>query len=85
MEECVLGTYTQLPLVLGYAITIHKSQGKTLDSVKIDFDRGAWLPGQAYTALSRVRKVGDIYLTRHIYSSDIRHNDRVQKFFGAFA
>ncbi|MCQ2562558.1 MAG: AAA family ATPase [Alphaproteobacteria bacterium] len=85
MEECVLGTYTQLPLVLGYAITIHKSQGKTLDSVKIDFDRGAWLPGQAYTALSRVRNVEDIYLTRHIYSSDIRHNDRVQKFFGAFA
>ena len=81
IEVCLLGTYVQLPLTLGYAITIHKAQGKTLDSVRIDLDSGAWIPGQTYTALSRVRRVEDIQLTRNIFKSDIRHHYRVKSFF----
>ncbi|MBE6457939.1 MAG: hypothetical protein E7011_04000 [Alphaproteobacteria bacterium] len=83
IEVCQLGTYEQLPLTLGYAITIHKAQGKTLDSVRIDLDSGAWIPGQTYTALSRARRVEDIQLTRNIFKSDIPHHYRVNSFFSA--
>jgi ATP-dependent exoDNAse (exonuclease V) alpha subunit len=54
-------TFVQLPLRLAYAITIHKSQGLTLDSALIDV-RAAREPGQAYVAISRVRTLPGLHL-----------------------
>ena len=54
--------YRYIPLRLAYAITIHKSQGMTLDCAEIDFSN-MFAPGQAYTALSRVRSLSDVKIT----------------------
>jgi ATP-dependent DNA helicase PIF1 len=52
----------QIPLRLAYAVTIHKSQGATLDSALIDIGPSIWEWGQAYTAISRVRSLESLYI-----------------------
>lgn len=71
LDAEVVGTFTQLPLRLGYAITIHKSQGKTLERALVDMGRGAFAPGQTYVALSRVRTLDGLTLTRPITPADV--------------
>ncbi len=78
--EKLNGTFTQFPLQLGYALTIHKAQGKTLDKVIIDMDRGAFAHGQLYVALSRTRTYRDIHLKNKLHSNDIIVNSRVLAF-----
>jgi ATP-dependent exoDNAse (exonuclease V) alpha subunit len=81
--EKALGSYTQFPLQLAWAITIHKSQGKTLDRVIIDLGSGAFAAGQLYVALSRCRSLGGIALRQHVTHSDIRCDTSVAAFMNS--
>lgn len=63
VEDMTVATVTQYPLLLGYATTVHKSQGKTLDAVNIDANCN-FMPGQLYVAISRCRDVKKLYLER---------------------
>ena len=77
----VVASYTQFPLMPAWAITIHKSQGKTLPAVKVDLGEGAFAAGQTYVALSRARKLEDVWLGRAIKSEDIFCDQRIRQFY----
>jgi ATP-dependent DNA helicase PIF1 len=72
VERSKIGSITQFPLVLAWAITIHKSQGKTFNRMKIDLSSGgAFAAGQTYVALSRCTSLNGIYLKEPIKRRDI--------------
>ena len=72
IEEELLGTYTQFPIRLAWAITVHKSQGLTFNQVAIDFGGGgAFAGGQTYVALSRCTSLQGITLKAPLRQSDI--------------
>ena len=66
--------------MLGYAMTIHKAQGKTLDTVIVDISRGAFEHGQTYVALSRTRTAGDMHIARPLSARDVIFDPRVLEF-----
>lgn len=76
-----IGTFKQYPIKLAWAITIHKSQGKTFDRAIIDMGGGAFEYGQTYVALSRCRTLEGIFLKRPIHPKDIMVDGRVSEFY----
>jgi ATP-dependent exoDNAse (exonuclease V) alpha subunit len=81
LENQIIGSFTQLPLKLAWAITIHKSQGQTFDRVILDLQNPAFSAGQTYVALSRCRSFEGLFLTRSVRSSDILTDREVVRFF----
>ncbi|MBK9564566.1 MAG: AAA family ATPase [Saprospiraceae bacterium] len=77
----VIGTFKQYPLKLAWAITIHKSQGKTFDKVIIDMGSGAFESGQTYVALSRCRTLDGIILKQPLRNRDIIVDERVTEYY----
>lgn len=81
IETEVIGTFKQIPLKLAWAITIHKSQGKTFDKVIIDMGKGAFEFGQTYVALSRCRTLEGIVLKQAIRPRDIMTDERIIEWY----
>jgi hypothetical protein len=75
-----VGSFTQYPVRLAFAVTIHKSQGKTFENVVIDVGRGTFAHGQMYVALSRCTTLGGIVLKQPLKKSHILMDWQVVKF-----
>jgi len=80
LQSEVIGTFTQYPLMLAWAVTIHKGQGKTFDRVIIDIGRGTFAHGQMYVALSRCTTLGGIVLKKPALKKHIWTNYQVMDF-----
>src|SRR5699024_6834969 len=76
----VVGTFTQLPMKLAWAITIHKSQGQTLDRVVVDLTGGTFANGQLYVALSRCTSLDGLVLRRDVLPRDLKSDPRIRRF-----
>jgi ATP-dependent DNA helicase PIF1 len=70
MEEEIVSSFKQFPLKLGWAVTIHKAQGLTLESCSIDLGQGAFATGQTYVALSRCKTLGSVNLYQELRKTD---------------
>ncbi len=84
IEEEVLGTFTQFPIRLAWAITIHKSQGLTFNRAVIDFTGGVFAGGQTYVALSRCTSLDGIRLKREVTKADIFVKPEIVQFASHF-
>ena len=82
--EKELGTFTQYPLKLAWALTVHKSQGLTFNNVMIDFGRGAFSSGQTYVALSRCTSLEGLVLKSYLSERDIFVNQSIVQFSKEF-
>jgi ATP-dependent DNA helicase PIF1 len=80
VEEEIIASFSQYPMRLCWAMTIHKSQGQTLSSAIIDMGYGAFANGQTYVALSRCKSLEGVYLKRPIRESDIMVDPAVVSF-----
>ena len=77
----VVGSYKHFPLMLAWALTVHKAQGQTLDRVVLNMEGGAFSAGQAYVALSRCREGRHLGLMRPLFPRDIIHHKSVHSFY----
>lgn len=76
----IVGTFTQLPFKLAWAITIHKSQGQTLDRLVVDLTGGTFDFGQLYVALSRCTSLQGLVLKRPVLPKDLKTDRRIARF-----
>ncbi len=81
LEAKPIGKFKQYPLRLAWAMTIHKSQGKTFDQVLLDLGKGAFAPGQTYVALSRCTTLGGIILKQPIRPRDVLIDERIVEYY----
>ena len=81
LTKKAVGTFQQMPLQLGWAVSIHKSQGMTLDNVAIDVGRGCFSAGQFYVALSRVRDLRNLSFVRPVHPNNIIVRQEVHDFY----
>lgn len=84
ITEVELGSYTQYPLRLAWALTIHKSQGLTFNNAIIDMGRGAFSGGQTYVALSRCRSLEGLTLRSTVNMRDMFVNPAIVRFSREF-
>jgi len=82
LTKDVVAEFTQFPLRLAWAVTIHKSQGKSYDRAIVDLGQRSFAPGQTYVALSRLTALDGLYLTRPLRPSDIIVDENVKRFMG---
>lgn len=76
-----IGSYSQYPIKHGWAVTIHKSQGMTLEQAVIDLGRGCFASGQLYVALSRLKTIEGMGLIRDIREHDVIVDPEVKTFY----
>ena len=80
LSEETTDEYRQYPFVLGWAITIHRAQGRTLEKVFVDLSQGAFASGQAYVAISRVTRLEGLILRTRPRMRDFFVHERVSAF-----
>jgi ATP-dependent exoDNAse (exonuclease V) alpha subunit len=85
IESQTVGTFTQYPIRLAWAVTIHKAQGKTFDRVVIDFGRGTFAHGQAYVALSRCTTLNGLVLKTPLEQKHIFIDEQIETFMERFS
>jgi ATP-dependent exoDNAse (exonuclease V) alpha subunit len=81
IESKSVGSFVQYPLKLAWAITIHKSQGKTFENLVIDVGAGTFAHGQMYVALSRATSLSGIILKRKIEKRHIIMDEKIVEYF----
>lgn len=85
LRHDVVGTFAQLPFKLAWAITIHKSQGQTLERLIVDLTGGMFSTGQLYVALSRATSMAGLVLKRPVLPKDLKTDRRIARFLHSAA